>query len=195
MRNRPTIPFLAALLLAAAPVLAQTPSVDIADAAGFAPGRHALGFELGFLSTPFAREDPYSFATTLGLWYEIKLGGARATTLGAWAAAAEFRPLDPAFVQSRMYTFGLELGRSFALSRSDESLVALRPFVRGGWYLRETGLLGYPVWASRPLAAAGLSVELELAGLGAAFTLQLALPVDREPVALAAAAQRYAWRF
>jgi len=186
---------LATILLAAAPLMAQAPAVAVADASPFVPGRHALGFELGFLSTPFAREDPYSFATTLGLWYELKLGRARATTLGAWAAASEFRPLESAFVPSRMYTFGLELGRSFALSRSDESLMALRPFARGGWYLREAGIPGWTAWSSRPLAAAGLSVELELAGLGAAFSVQLALPLDREPLALAAAAQRYAWRF
>ena len=184
-----------ALILAASPLAGQAPGTSIAEAKGFVPGRHALGFELGFLSTPFAREDPYSFATTLGLWYELKLGRARATTLGAWAAASEFRPLESAFVPSRMYTFGLELGRSFALSRSDESLMALRPFARGGWYLREAGITGWTAWSSRPLAAAGLSVELELAGLGAAFSVQLALPLDREPLALAAAAQRYAWRF
>jgi hypothetical protein len=166
---------LAAVIMALAPVLAQA---------------QAFGAELGYLSVPVARADPYSFAASAGLWYEHALGKESPLVGGAWLAASGFRSLDPDFGDSLMCYGGLELGYTVNLLRDREAAVSLRPLARLGWYARSIKLFGSTEWGSRPFISAGCILDLKLNNLDLGLTALLSVPMDNKPVLLIGVLQR-----
>ena len=150
----------------------------------------SAGFELGFLSVPMLSPDPYSFAATAGLWYDLAQIGRLPLSLGAWAGAAGFRPLKSAYGASTMYYGGLEAGYDIVLFRGDGVRVGLRPFARAGWYLRSLEILGKSEWASRPILSSGLLLDLRNGPLDFSLSALLSVPLDNRPVILLGFLQR-----
>jgi hypothetical protein len=156
----------------------------------FIPAPQGLGLEVGFLSVPVAKSDPYSFAAAGGLWYEHVLGRNSPWTLGGWLNAGGFRSLDQDYGPSLMYSGGLELGYALSLFRGDESAVSLRPCVRLGWYARKLEILGASEWGSRPLVSAGCGLDLKFRKLQLGFAALASVPIDNDPPLLAGFHQR-----
>jgi len=156
------------------------------------PRTHAIGAELGFLSVPFDREDPYSFAALAGLWYDWRPGPQGRFGLGLWADAAGFRPLDPLFGYSFMATGGLDVNWLMPVLDADTAWAGLGPFVRAGWYLRYVSLLGSDEWLSRPYMAGGLRFMLyQGKSMVVGMDAQVVLPIDRTVPVLVALIQRF----
>jgi hypothetical protein len=150
----------------------------------------AGGAELGFVSVPLLSPDPYSFAASAGLWCEAKGLVALPLTLGAWAAAAGFRPLSSAYGASTMYYGGFELGYELGLFRGGEVFVGLRPLLRLGWYVRSVAVGAEERWGSRPFISSGALVELKNASLDLGLALLASVPMDNRPVFLLGLLQR-----
>ena len=162
--------------------------------AAMAMGASALdlagGAELGFVSVPLLTPDPYSFAASAGLWGEAGGFAALPITIGAWAAAAGFRPLSSAFGPSTMYYGGLELGYELGLFRGAPVFVGLRPLVRLGWYVRSVDIGSLREWGSRPFVSAGALVEIKSESLDLGLSLLASVPMDNRPVFLIGLLQR-----
>ncbi|HUW41086.1 MAG TPA: hypothetical protein VMV90_08730 [Rectinemataceae bacterium] len=150
----------------------------------------ALGVELGFLSVPLATPDPYSFASSVGLWYERSLGRDSPWVAGIWLALAGFHSLDSDFGDSLMYYGGLELGYRLELFDFEDSAAAIRPLLRLGWYARDIEFLGRTDWGSRPILSAGCLVELRWRALDLGWLALLSAPMDNRPVLLVGVLQR-----
>ncbi|HUX37218.1 MAG TPA: hypothetical protein VMV44_04885 [Rectinemataceae bacterium] len=148
------------------------------------------GIELGFLSVPVLTPDPYSFAASAGLWYDLGGIGGLPLSLGAWAGAAGFRPLTSSYGASTMYYGGLETGYDLALFQGGDILLTLRPFARAGWYLRGVDILGKVEWGSRPFLSSGLLLDFKSGVLDLGLSALLSLPLDNRPVVLVGFLQR-----
>jgi hypothetical protein len=148
------------------------------------------GMELGYLSVPLLTEDPYSFAASAGVWYELNRVGDRPWVLGAWLAAAGFRPMDEDFGTSTMYYGGFELGYDLTLFRTDAMLLSLRPMTRLGWYFRSVEFLDTVEWGSRPFLSAGMILGLRSGNLDLGITSMISVPMDNRPVVLIGLLQR-----
>ncbi len=196
-----------AAALCAAPALAQ--SADKGAAVTFAPARsiaalatpatparrhtppaQALGVELGFLSVPLLTPDPYSFASSAGLWYEHSLGEGSPLVGGLWLDVAGFKSLDANFGDSLMYYGGLELGYRLELLRYQGSEASLRPLVRLGWYARGIDFLGQTDWGSRPFVSAGCLISLRWGALDLGWLALVSMPMDNRTVVLLGVLQR-----
>ncbi len=183
---------LATAFLGAASAAAAEPAAGHAapTAAGHAAPSSALGVELGFLSVPLATPDPYSFASSVGLWYERSLGRRSPWVAGIWLALGGFHSLDPDFGDSLMYYGGLELGYRLELFDFADSAAAVRPLLRLGWYARDIEYLGRTDWGSRPILSAGCLVELRWGVLDLGWLALLSVPMDNRPVLLVGVLQR-----
>ncbi len=150
----------------------------------------AAGIELGFLSIPLLTEDPYSFAASASLYYDI--GGLlrRPFTAGAWAGAAGFRPMDGDFGASVMYYGGLEFGYTIPLFGSPSARFGLRPMARLGWYYRGVEARGKTEWGSRPFPSAGAVLTLRSEKIDLGIAAMVSAPLDNRPVILFGLLQR-----
>ncbi len=163
--------------------------IALCNVQGYALER-AAGIELGFLSVPLLTEDPYSFAASGSLWYDMGDFARLPFSVGAWGGAAGFRPLDENFGTSVMYYGGVELGYALPLFRSPTAHFGLRPIARLGWYRRSVEIRGVTEWGSRPFLSAGAILYLRSDPIDLGIALAASTPMDNRPVVLFGLLQR-----